>query len=113
MTQLDLFADDRYEPPSLARQSDPPTSQQAAADIAQRLGEMQVQMLAVFIDGTYTAVEAATICSQHGQGRMESYRKRTKELERMGHVECVGVRECEITGKRARVFRAIDLLVDK
>lgn len=92
--QLSLF-----DASPIARQSDPETSQIAAADIEPKLSGCRrefVERLRVL--GAATAQEVA-------DGN-ETIRKRAKECERMGWIVNAGARRCRVTGKMATVYRA-------
>ena len=101
--------DDQDEIAPLARSSDPPTSHQAAAQIAGKLGYYAAGMLqAVTTLGEATASEAARHAREADGSNVisvESYRKRAGELERAGKIEVVGTRKCKVTGKQARTFK--------
>jgi hypothetical protein len=100
------------KPAALARRSDQPTSHQAAAEIAGKLGYCAANMLDAFrYLGEATASEAAQLAAdaEVTEGRptqAESYRKRAGELERAGRITVTGTRKCRVSGKQARTFRA-------
>lgn len=111
MNQPTLFPDDRYQPPSLARQSDPATSHEAAKVPAITTGTARDQMLAairymsVKQNEPPTANEAAARCVTLHCGERETYRKRIGELRACRLVQVAGERECKVTGKRAATFQ--------
>jgi len=111
MNQPSLFEDTRYQPPSLARKTDPQTSKKAAHEFRSSLNDKQVLMLRAITDANEigvnpTANEAASSAAlQHG-GMAETYRKRTKELLRLGLLDLRGERRCNITGSTAQTYAA-------
>lgn len=91
----------------LARSSDKPTSQDAAADILSKLPDLQ----RFFVEGLIalgqpsTAREVAEHCRRIGWVKeSESVRKRAKELVNAGVVTEAGERECYETGKAATLY---------
>lgn len=94
-------------PAKLSRKSDPITSQKAAAETEKKLGRLQEQMLGMIRASLWppTANEAAQEAASEFSGRVESYRKRIKELIDRGLIEECGERRCEVTGKACRTFK--------
>ena len=76
MIQQDLFPDDRYEPPTIARASDPATSRAGAEHIAPQLGQKAACMMKVLRFASMTANEAARGCTVTYGGLAETYRSR-------------------------------------
>ena len=107
MNQPSLFPDDRYEPPTLARASDPATSLAGAEHIAPQLGQKAACMMKVLRFASMTANEAARGCAVTYGGIAESYRKRVGELERDGMIRRKESRPCNVTGQPATVYEAI------
>ena len=108
MTQPTLFPDDRYQPPTLARATDPATSQAAAAAVEPKLPAKTQAMLDEIRRRSHpcTANEAAYRCADQHGGMAETYRKRAGELERDGRIIKVGCRLCTITMMRAAEYAA-------
>ena len=83
---------------AISRQADPPTSHQAAVEVASKLSGLRAEFVARLRSlGCATANEVA-----RGE---ESIRKRAKECQRLGLVSVVGERRCVVTGKNAMVYR--------
>ena len=107
MNQPRLFDDDRYEPPTIARASDPATSRAGAEHIAPQLGQKAACMMKVLRFASMTANEAARGCAVTYGGLAETYRKRVKELERAGLIRKQSIRCCDVTGQPATVYEVI------
>jgi hypothetical protein len=104
MIQYSLFD----APTRIARRTDKETSHDAAAETDVKLGKLQSACLDVMrVSRTpMTATEVAETAAHNRGGMQESYRKRLRELVRIGAaVECEP-RECSITGKRATTYKA-------
>lgn len=100
-SQLDLFPS-----PALSRASDRETSREAAKNIAPKLGRLRASMLEVITRwGPITAMEAADKCVVRDRGNIESYRKRAKELVRLGLIVECEPRACRITKAMATTYR--------
>jgi hypothetical protein len=94
---------------NLHRKSDPETSQMAAAEIVHsgKLGHAQrCMMCAVRLYPGTTAQEAAARCVGWQDGSAETYRKRVKELVKLGLIVECERRRCTVTGKVATTYRA-------
>lgn len=91
--QLDLF-----DHASVARRSDPVTSQIAAANVEPQLNGLRAQ----FVERLRQIGEPST--AQEISGGSESIRKRAKECLRLGVVRDAGTRRCRVTGKVATVY---------
>lgn len=100
MTQLDLF----HATP-IHRHRDPETSREGAEHVERKLTLMQTRMMDAFCRPS-TANEAADRCFTWYGGSHETYRKRKRELQRLGLIVCVGKRKCGVTGRPAEVFEA-------
>jgi hypothetical protein len=99
-----------FDNANLHRKSDPETSQMAAAELVDmgKLGKAQRVMLHYIGSFAFgrTAQESATHCAlQHG-GMTETYRKRVKELVKLGLIVECERRRCTVTGKVATTYRA-------
>ena len=106
MTQLTLFDDG----PALARAGDPVTSQQAAAEIRPKVGQLQQAFLAALtaIGKPATAREIGEHAKEMGLAKEpESVRKRAAELEEKRFIQVVEVRRCEYTNKLAETWRLV------
>lgn len=103
MKEPTLFADDARH---LARRGDPPTSKQAAAEIAPHLGELQARVVeALRGRGGRTATELTTL---EGIGDPRRYNRRLTELVRAGIVVVGATRPCRVTGKNARTYWLVE-----
>lgn len=107
MNQKTLF-DAGPSVPKRARDTDPDTSHQAAAECSKTLGKAQEAMMEVFASLlAYTAQEAAARCVERHGGMAETYRKRVGELEAGKLIENCGSHMCRVTGKRATKYRKV------
>lgn len=97
-----------YPTAPIARHSDPATSHQAAAETQLKLPRYQQELLTVLKSnfGPVTAREAAKVASIRFGGMEDTYRKRMRDLVRLGLAVKVKIDVCEITGKNAQTFRA-------
>jgi hypothetical protein len=92
----------------IARNSDPTTSHEAAAESPIRhLAELAYAACKTLqaIHGDATAVEAAEYATSVLWCRAESVRKRFGELEAEGRVMKVCTRKCRVTGREAAAYR--------
>lgn len=93
--------------PPLARTTDPATSQAAADYIAAKAATLRERMRKSHGETCRTSREAAEWCVEKYGGEVESYRKRTHELVRLGRIVCVGSRQCRFTGRTVSVFEVV------
>lgn len=104
----------------IARESDPITSHQSAAETSKKLTKLHtaffelLKFLCDFRKKPVTANEVAEQCikSFPGVANQETWRKRAGELlsdEYGALIEVVGIRKCEVTGSSARTFRVREL----
>ena len=103
-TQMSLFDDQ----PQLARQSDPVTSQLAAAEVRPKLHGLREVFLIALADlgGIRTAREVGERAREMGlHGDVESVRKRSAELERLKFIEVAELRRCSYTNKLAEGWK--------
>tara|TARA_R110000824_G_scaffold69785_5_gene179598 strand:- start:380 stop:727 length:348 start_codon:yes stop_codon:yes gene_type:complete len=112
MHQHTLFDDER--PAKIARDSDPETSHDAAAEMQPKCGLLEARMTSVWWhNGPLTANEAAAIAvvyyanngKPHGH---ETYRKRYDGLLKKNRIVADGKKQCRISGKLATVYRIKD-----
>ena len=91
----------------LSRKSDPITSQKSAVETEKKLGRLQEMMLGMIAASLWppTANEAAKEAASEFSGRSESYRKRARELVRLGRIVECGERACTVTGKTATTYK--------
>lgn len=105
--QLDLF--ERYREPLVARESDPPTSKESAAEIKPKLSAIKtklVQMAGITGDAEFTAREIAeAVKAVFPETEAETLRKRVRELVNDGEFVETAARPCRFTGKPAMAFR--------
>ena len=107
--QRQLFDDER--PPKIARDSDPETSHDAAAEIKPKLGKLEERMYAGFVqESPCTANEAAEATAQgyhfvDPHTNAETYRKRYDALLKKQRIVADGKKRCRISGKMATVYR--------
>ena len=110
--QRQLFDDER--PPKIARDSDPETSHDAAAEIKPKSGLLEARMTSIWWhNGPLTANEAAALAvvyyanngKPHGH---ETYRKRYDGLLKKSRIVADGKKQCRISGKLATVYRIKD-----
>lgn len=91
---------------SLARRGDPPTSKQAAAEIAPHLGDLQARVVeALRGRGGRTATE---LTSLEGIGDPRQFNRRLPELVKAGIVVVGATRPCRVTGKSARTYWLVE-----
>lgn len=93
--------------PPLARANDPATSQESAKHIATRSATLRERMCESHGESHRTAREAAEWCVAKYGGEVESYRKRTHELVRLGRLVHVGSRKCRFTSRSASVYEVV------
>ena len=111
MPQLGLFGDIEPPQPKLARKSDPDTSQESAADIVSKLDGLKASVMQAALDLSKPAT--ASELAEWAQGsasepaKVESYRKRVRELERDGLLKESGKRPCRVSGKNCNTFEVI------
>lgn len=94
----------------MSRRTDPATSKQGAKHIATKRGSL----CALFVDALrknlrpMTAAEAAIFALPVSKpSRLESLRKRAKELVAAGLIRVAGSRKCRVTGKMAQAYEAV------
>jgi hypothetical protein len=99
-----------FDNANLHRKTDPETSQMAAAELVDtgKLGKAQRAVLAGIRLSNYghTAQEAAKLSAAVYGGMTETYRKRVKELVKLGLIVECERRRCTVTGKVATTYRA-------
>jgi hypothetical protein len=100
-----------FDNANLHRKTDPETSQMAAAEIVDtgKLGKAQRRVLGYITRRcamAVTAQEAAEACTVLFGGVSETYRKRVKELVKLGLIVECERRRCTVTGKVATTYRA-------
>jgi hypothetical protein len=94
----------------IARNTDPGTSHEAAAEVAGKLNRCQqglldaIQRLAA-ADAPTAGEAAANAYEADSSSSRETYRKRLGELVAAGRVVEAGKRRCRVTGKPARTFK--------
>jgi len=109
MIQNQLFPDDR--PPKLARDTDPETSHDAAAEVVLKLSRLEERMHAGFVQESPCTVNEAAEATARGysfidpQVAVETYRKRYTGLLKKGRIKSDGKKRCDITGKLATVYK--------
>ena len=89
-----------------SRLGDPETSRAGADHIDKKVMKAWERMLLAF-EAPRTSEEAATWCKKHwpeDRTKQSSYRKRKRDLQDRGWIECVGRRKCHETGQSAEVF---------
>lgn len=88
-----------------ARARDPQTSQQSAAEIADKLPCLR----GLFLDVLRKAAEPMTAAevgrALAGKANQESIRKRAHELVRLGLIVKAAARPCRVTGKNATTYK--------
>ena len=110
--QHTLFPDER--PAKIARDSDPDTSHDAAAEMLPRLGLLEQRFLNVMrSEGPMTANETAEIAERWYRGTppqatCETFRKRYDALVKKQRIVADGKKRCRISGKMATVYRIKD-----
>lgn len=92
----------------LFRHTDPATSRKGAEYLTMQRGSKAALMFERIKKlGSATANEAARECvGEHG-GMGETYRKRTKDLERLGLIRVSGWGRCKISGRNAQVYELV------
>jgi len=109
MKQKQLYDDER--PPKLARDADPETSHDAAAEMLPKLSDLESRMESVWRhNGPLTANEAADIAvlteyTQALGATSETYRKRYDALLKKSRIVADGKKRCNISGKLATVYK--------
>ena len=107
MTQLSLFDDSM--PDALSRQSDPPTSKQAAEEVKPKLSGLREAFVLALADlggGPATAREIGERAREMGlHGEVETVRKRAAEVERLGLITCDELQRCSFTGRPAEGWK--------
>ena len=112
MHQQTLFDDDR--PAKIARDTDPETSHDAAAEMRPTLSALESRMADVWRqNGPLTANEAADIAALTEYtlplgANAETYRKRYDGLLKKCRIVADGKKQCRISGKMATVYRIKD-----
>jgi len=107
--QKQLFDDER--PPKIARDSDPKTSHDAAAEMPPKLSALESRMESVWRqNGPLTANEAAEIAvlteyTETLGANHETFRKRYTGLLNKFRIVADGKKQCNVTGKLATVYR--------
>lgn len=107
--QRTLFDDER--PAKIARDADPETSHEAAADVLPKLSALESRMESVWRhNGPLTANEAAEIAvlteyTQSLGANAETYRKRYDALLKKSRIVADGKKRCRVSGKLATVYR--------
>jgi len=102
------FASGYTPPPKIARDADPQTSKQAAAETKPILGYCQQVFVKALerLGVPSTAAEIAVVANQiNGSKNTESYRKRAAECVEVGSIEPCEARKCGVTGKKATTYR--------
>jgi hypothetical protein len=105
-----LFDDDERSP-KLARDSDPDTSHDSAAEMLPKLSALESRMESVWRhNGPLTANEAAEIAvlteyTQSLGANGETYRKRYDALLKKSRIVADGKKRCRVSGKLATVYR--------
>lgn len=87
-----------------SRHSDPDTSREAEMHIVAKLGRLKREVLAVADQTPRTARELAELASKKSQGEVESYRKRARELCRLGYLKEMPPHKCAHTGRNAATY---------
>ncbi len=109
MHQYTLFPDDR--PAKIARDTDPDTSHDAAAEMRPKLSALESRMADVWRqNGPLTANEAADIAALTEYtlplgANAETYRKRYDALLKKCRIVADGKKQCRISGKMATVYK--------
>ncbi len=90
------------------RASDPQTSFEAAEGIVKKLTARCSQFL-VALDklGDASANEVAFQVAPDNMGLFGSIRRRASDLHRMGFIQVVDRRACQITGKPVSIYRKV------
>ena len=110
--QPTLFDDER--PAKIARDSDPDTSHDAAAEMQPKLSALESRMADVWrSNGPLTANEAAEIAvlteyTQSLGANAETYRKRYTGLLKRGRIIADGVKTCRVSGKTVTAYKLKD-----
>lgn len=91
---------------SRVRISDPVTSKQAADGIALIFTQLESEFMAALSElSEATSNEVAARVAGDNFGRRNSIRRRASDLVAKHAIEQSGVRQCEITGKKAAVYK--------
>lgn len=98
MTHRTLFPSDRafFEPPKLARSSDPETSKLSAEQIRPHLGRLHRVVIA-----TLKEKGEPMTAKEIGQDA----HRRMLELVNAGMIETCGTRKCSVSGRMSQVYR--------
>lgn len=111
MSHPTLFPpDEGIESKPLRRRDDPETSRISAAETVVVLGVIHAFLIDVARSwqGDFTSRElAAEAFAVNATRDCETYRKRTRELARMGHFRETEKRVCKRTGKQAMAFEVV------
>jgi len=92
-----------------SRIDDPQTAKQSAAEIKHVLNVRCLQFLeGLRALGTATANEVALSVTGDNRGMHDSIRRRASDLVRLGRIRQIGVRECDVTGKRVALYEVVD-----
>ena len=99
MPQQDLF--DRFHEPIIARDSDPESSHDAAADLTanQCVKLRGMQLLVQKLVQANPGLTGRELDAKHGDTQGQCH-KRLKELERKGAIRCGEMRKCSISGHK-------------
>jgi hypothetical protein len=93
---------------SHARPSDPETSTEAAFEIAQKHTRLEEEFLQVLRElGEATSNEVAVLIAEGNVGRINTMRRRASDLLRKKSVVALEPRKCQITGKKATVYKVM------
>jgi len=88
-----------------ARDRDPQTSHQAAAEVGDKLPALRGLFLDVLRKSTQPMTAAEVGHAMDGKANAESIRKRAHELVRLGLIVKDKTRPCNVTGKNARTYK--------
>ncbi len=92
-----------------SRDGDPETAKQSDAEIRHVLNVRCLQFLeGLKALGTATANEVALSVTGDNRGMHDSIRRRASDLVRLGRIRQIGVRECDVTGKRVALYEVVD-----
>lgn len=93
---------------SRARQGDPATSKEAAQEIAAKHTRLEQEFLQVLRElGEATSNEVAVLIAEGNVGRIGTMRRRASDLLRKRSVVALEPRNCQVTGKKATVYRVV------
>jgi len=91
---------------SRVRKSDPDTSKQAADGIALIFNQLESEFMAALRElAEATSNEVAAKVAGSNFARRNSIRRRASDLVAKHAIEEAGIRPCEVTGKKATVYR--------